>query len=195
MTHEELVREALARAPRWHVVHWRTPGTSTLLCLWVGGQETLVAIDGTHMSYHGDRLPVGDGQLANVLRAIQQEKDAAVLAGPEGKRAQQWLIEQWQAPARDGAIGSWTFPRGGYVQWLFNDGLHVEASEGGTYHRPMPEPLCKVLVDLGWNPPDHQFRNCWLQPEPGDFEHAAATCVLTPMAAFGCASLPDVEQQ
>jgi hypothetical protein len=185
MDDSHLVLEALSALPRWHVVHWGTDGTSTLLCLWVAGRETLVPVDQGHVTYQGARRAVQDGDLIQFLRSVQQDQDAHVLQTPAPRTACDWLLQRWQEQTPDGTVGTWPFPRGGYIRWVHDGVLHVEASEGGAYEQPMPEPLRDVLVDLGWNPPNSSFRNCWLQPGDADRARAAELCVLTPMAAFG----------
>jgi hypothetical protein len=179
------VLQALSVLPRWHVVHWGTRETSTLLCLWVSGRETLVPVDGSSVTYRGVRTAIDDGQLAALLRRIQREQDLAALATPDATAARQWLVDNWQRDGDDGAMGIWEFPRGGFLRWIHNGMLHVETGEGGPYDQPMPEPLREVLVDLGWNPPDRNYRNCWLQPSENGLEEAASLGVLTPLAAFG----------
>ncbi len=188
------VLQALSVLPRWHVVHWGTRETSTLLCLWVSGRETLVPVDGFNVTYRGRRTAIHDGELVDLLRTIQREQDLAALASPDATAARQWLVRTWQSSGDDGAMGMWEFPRGGYLRWIHNGTLHVEASEGGPYDQPMPEPLREVLVDLGWNPPDGFYRNCWVQPSPDEIEQAAGLAVLTPLAAFGFDSPPAFEQ-
>lgn len=189
MPDTDLVLSALAALPRWHVVHWGTPETSTLLCLWVAGRETLVPVD-DGVTHNGVHRQVSDGELVTVLREVEQEQDAAALGRPASRAAQQRLLDLWQEPLPEGVTRQWEFPRGGFIRWARNGRLHLEAGEGGTYVHPMPEPLRDVLVDLGWQPPDLAFRNCWLQPEPADLGRAAAISVLTPMAAFGYAEPP-----
>ena len=186
MEDEAIVRAALRASPRWHVIHWGTPESSTLLCLWVAGRETIVPVDGDHVTYAGRRWSILDGGLTELLRDIERTRDAAALATAAAEQAQSWLVQQWQQ-----GDGAWTFPRGGYVRWEFNGGLHVEASDGGPLQNPLPESLRDVLVDLGWRSPDGRFRNCWVRPGP-DLEQAAALCVLTPMAAFGYEAPPPV---
>ena len=39
-------------------------------------------------------------------------------------------------------------------------------------------------------PPDHDFRNCWLQPTAGTLESTARIAVLTTVTAFGYPELP-----
>jgi hypothetical protein len=187
---DDLVLSALSALPRWHVVHWGTAGTSTLLCLWVAGRETLVPVDAGHVTHKGIRRQVQDGELVSVLREVQQEQDADALAGPGARAAQERLLGAWQGPMTEGVTHTWHFPRGGFIRWTCNGRLHIEAGEGGTYAHPMPEPLRDVLVDLGWQAPDLAFRNCWLQPEPQDLAQAAALSVLTPLAAFGYGTPP-----
>lgn len=61
----------------------------------------------------------------------------------------------------------------GYVQWTLADdgraGVHVEISEGGLYDDPMPLAIVDGLVELGWQRPTGDFRNCWLiaSDQPG----------------------------
>lgn len=175
----EAVKAALTALPRWHVVHWGTPQTSTLLCLWVAGRETLVPIDGTTVSHRGIRHTIANGALVALLRTIQEEQDAAALRSPEASAATQWLLSCWETPG----IGLWEFPRGGYVRWLKDERLLVEVGESAG--ASMPEPLREVLVDLGWNAPNDLLRTCWLQPSVAQVKEAADLAVLTPMAAFG----------
>lgn len=184
------VLEALSKLPRWHVVHWGTPESSTLLCLWVSGQETLIPVDGSTVTYRGRRARVQDGGLVSLLREIQREQDLAALATPDATAARRWLIDAWRSTRGDGVMGTWNFPRGGFLRWIHNGTLHIEAGEGGAYDQPMPDPLREVLVDLGWNPPDGYYRNCWIQPGPEDIEQAAGLAVLTPLAAFGFETPP-----
>lgn len=180
---EDILLRALSQLPRWHVVHWATADTSTLLCLWVAGHETLIPVDESFATVDGTSLPV-DGGLVDLLRTVQHRRDAEALATPAARDAQSWLLDQWRRGGPYDLL-TWRFPRGGFLHWMHNGGLHIEASEDGGFDRPMPEPLRDVLVDLGWNAPDGNFRNCWLQPGEQELEAAAALCVLTPMAAFG----------
>ena len=46
----------------------------------------------------------------------------------------------------------------------------------------------RAVLGLGWNSPNAHFSNCWLQSD--SYEQIAATCVLTPLAAFGYESPP-----
>lgn len=192
MTYTRDVLAALEQLPRWHVVHWGGPGTSTLLCVWVRGKENLVAVEGEETIHLGQRYPTD--QLVEVLRAVQAKADAEALATPEARVAQANLLKRWSDSPRDGSMQLWEFPRGGSLRWS-HDGetLHVEATEGGPYHQIMPEPLTSVLVDLGWNRPDGRFRNCWVQPPPGQWEAAAALGILTALAAFGYQAPPALD--
>lgn len=183
---ENFARNAMAAMPRWHVVHWATPGTSTLLLLWVAGRETLVPIDGNVATFRGEQHALCDGQLIQLLQSIQHEQDQAVLGDPDAVAAQEHLLERWQ----HGPPGTWEFPRGGFLRWTSHDGLVIEASDDGPAGRPLPEPLQAVLIDLGWNPPNVRYRNCWLQPAAGKHAAAAAVAVLTTLAAFGYKSPP-----
>lgn len=184
MDHQELVRAALRQRPRWHVIHWGTPGTSTLLCLWVAGREAIVAVDGMFVTHDGVRREILDDGLTDVLRQVEQSRDAAVLGTLSAAQTQLWLLRRWQ----ETCTGVWNFPRGGYVRWANNGALHVEVSDGRADEQPLPKPLQDVLVDLGWNPPDSTSRNCWLKSDRP--ESVAALCVLTPLAAFGYESPP-----
>ncbi len=188
-----LVRQAISVLPRWHVVHWGTHESSTLLCLWVSGRETLVPVDGHTVTYRGCRLPIHDGQLVDLLREIQQSQDRDALSMQDAITARTWLLTQWRSEFADGAMGVWSFPRGGFVRWVHNASLHLEAGDSGPADHPMPVTLLEVLVDLGWNPPDDSHRNCWLQPARDDLEPAADIAVLTPLAAFGFDSVPPWE--
>ena len=181
------VLEALAVLPRWHVVHWGTHESSTLLCLWVAGRETLVPVDGQQVTYDGIRRPVDDGQLIGLLREIQHEQDRETLRTAPAFAARRWLLERWAHTTTTGALGVWQFPRDGFIRWVHNGVLHIEAGDG-TRH-PTPTALRDVLMDLGWNPPNHTYDNCWLQPT--DLVHAAELAVLTPMAAFGFDAPPE----
>ena len=183
------VLEALAVLPRWHVVHWGSRESSTLLCLWVAGRETLVPVDGHQVMYEGIRHPVHDGHLTALLRDIQQRQDRTALQTTSALAARRWLLERWEHAAATGALGLWSFPRNGFIRWVHNGALHIEAGDG-TRH-PTPIALCEVLMDLGWNPPNHMYDNCWLQPT--DLVHAAELAVLTPMAAFGFDAPPEWE--
>lgn len=175
------VLEALAVLPRWHVVHWGNRESSTLLCLWVSGRETLVPVDGHQVTYDGIRRPVQDGQLVGLLREIQQEQDRAALRTVPALAARRWLLERWEHTAATGALGTWSFPRDGFIRWMHNGALHIEA--GDRTSQTTPVALREVLTDLGWNPPNHICNNCWLQPT--DLVGAAELAVLTPLAAFG----------
>lgn len=191
MAYERAILEALKESPRWHIVHWGGPGTSTLMCLWVAGKETLVAVDGESAFHLGRQYPVT--QLVELLRRVQILADEEALASQDAQSARRRLLDMWLEHPADGSMGAWEFPRGGYLRW-HRDGeaLHIEASEGGPYHQTMPEPLTAMLVDLGWNLPTEEFRNCWLQPEPPELPQAAAIGVLTTLAAFGYDKPPDL---
>ena len=63
--------------------------------------------------------------------------------------------------------------------------IRLEAGDGGPYATPLAQPLVDVLRDLGWNSPDDNFRNCWLQPPAEALESAARIAVLTTVTAFG----------
>ena len=58
---------------------------------------------------------------------------------------------------------------GGYVQWTRVDepgsDVHIEINEG-EFADPMPATLVDLLVMIGWNAPDDDFRNCWLRAGP-----------------------------
>lgn len=192
MPYAETVLAALGQLPRWHVVHWGGPGTSTLLCIWVRGKENLVAVEGSSAFHQGQEYPIEE--LVALLRSVQSKADQAALNTPEAETAQIALLNRWLESPRDGSMQTWEFPRGGSLRWS-HDGevLHVEATEGGPYHQIMPEPLTSVLADLGWNRPDGRFRNCWVQPAPDRWPDAAGLGILTTMAAFGYQSPPSLE--
>lgn len=187
-SHNQQVRAALGRLPRWHVVHWGGPGSSTLLCLWVAGRETIVPVDGGVARHGRRRYPIEDGQLEELLRSIQTEQDRVALQSPEVDEIRRRLVRLWSVD--DLSAGEWPFPRGGFVRWLSNGGLHIEASDGGPSDKPLAAGLAQVLVDLGWNPPNLTHRNCWIQPRRDALQAAADLAVLTPLAAFGCDTPP-----
>ena len=86
--------------------------------------------------------------------------------------------------------GSLTSPDGGYVQWTRVDELgsplHLEVSDGGEYSRPLPQPLQALLIDLGWQAPDEQFRNAWLRAQTNEeLTDAARLVIRTLSAALG----------
>ena len=62
-------------------------------------------------------------------------------------------------------------PGGGYVQWTRVDDpgsdVHIEINEG-NFADPMPAEFAQLLVILGWNAPDDDFRNCWLRAAPSE---------------------------
>lgn len=190
---QEAVREALDVLPRWHVVHWGNPGSSTLLCLWVAGRETLIPIDGDVATFRGSQHSIHDGGLIDLLRGVQRMQDETVLKTPQARAARRRLIDKWNSDVATGAMGVWSFPRGGFVRWIHNSVLHVETGDTNDLEQPLAQGLVDVLVDLGWNPPDRTNRNCWLQPTPEAIEPTADLAVLTPMAAFGFDAPPAYE--
>lgn len=180
-----VILDALKSSPRWQVVHWGGLGESTLLCLWVGGEESLVSVDGSTAQDGRERRAIGNGALAGWLREIQNQRDRQALITPAAEHARRWLLGNWPVDHEE-ARGAWRFPGGGSLHWTHADGLlHLEVRENGDYGQPVPEPLLEVLVDLGWNPPDTDFRNCWLQPRIDELAMAADLVVLTTMTAFG----------
>lgn len=190
MENDGVILEALRAAPRWQVVHWGDATSSTLLCLWVAGDESLVSVDGSTARHAGESREIDDGGLAAWLREIQNARDRVALITPGAETARRWLLANWPVD-HDDAAGAWRFPGGGSLRWTHSDGLlHLEVSENGDYGQPLPEPLLHVLVDLGWNPPDANFRNCWLQPGLTELDTAADLVVLTTMTAFGYAQPP-----
>lgn len=195
MYHEGAVLDALEQAPRWSVAYWADRGTDadsgTLLSLPSGSNRHLVVVDDDFVTHLGQQYP--REELAALLRQVQSQADEEVLATDQVRRTRDLLLQAWSSHPGDGKAGMWSFPRGGFVRWFRDDDLHVEVSEGGTYEHPMPQDLVRILVDLGWNPPNDQFRNCWLQPGDGDQLSAATTAVLTPFAAFGCQSPPPLD--
>lgn len=191
MGDERLILAALRQLPRWQVVHWGGTAGTTVLCLWVAGSEALVNVDGAVATYEGKRHDATGEGLIRLLRDVERERDGAALGTDVATAVQKDLQQRWRDALRREAVGAWKFPRGGFLQWTGVDGaLHLEASEGGSYEHAMPEPLRDVLVDLGWNPPDSHFRNCWLQPADDGHHQAAALAVLTPLAAFGYSEPP-----
>jgi hypothetical protein len=190
---QEAIREALDVLPRWHVVHWGNPGSSTLLCLWVAGRETLIPIDGDVATVRGNPHSILDGGLIDLLRGVERTQDDAVLKTPQARAARRRLVEKWSSDLSTGAMGVWAFPRGGFVRWIHNSVLHVETGDMNDPDEPLSQGLVDVLVDLGWNPPDKTNRNCWVQPPPEAIETTADLAVLTPMAAFGFDAPPAYE--
>lgn len=72
------------------------------------------------------------------------------------------------------ATGSFNLVGGGYVQWTRVAGadteMLVEINEGGDYEEPMPVDLVALLVAMGWEEPDEQFRNCWAMAHPAEID-------------------------
>jgi hypothetical protein len=191
MGDERLIIAALRQLPRWQVVHWGGAVSTSVLRLWVAGAEALVSVDGTVATYEGKRHDIEDDGLVRLLRNVERERDGAALSSHAAVAVSEELQQHWRDARGRETVGTWRFPRGGFLQWTGTDGqLHLEAGEGGSYEHAMPGPLREVLVDLGWNPPDGDFRNGWLQPADDDYDRAAALGVLTPLAAFGYSEPP-----
>lgn len=193
MYHEGAVLDALESTPRWSVAYWADrksgDGSGTLLSLRAGGKRHLVVVDDEFVTHLGRQYP--RRELVDLLIQVQSLADHESLAQTSAKRTCDALLESWQESREDGAMRTWSFPRGAFVRWFHADQLHIEAGEGAPYDQPMPDDLMRILVDLGWNAPDGNFRNCWLQPgSQAELLKAAEVAVLTPLAAFGCQRLP-----
>jgi hypothetical protein len=191
MGDDQVILAAVSQLPRWQVLHWGGGQGNSLLRLEVAGVEEIVSVNTTSAIRSGRRVDVSNGKLVAFLEEVQSDLDARALSMAEAQMAQEWLLVQWQRCVDDDFVGRWEFPNGGFLRWTRTDGLlHLEASDGGPYDQPMPEPLRGVLIDLGWQAPDHRFRNCWVEATRDQHTGAAALGVLTPLAAFGLASPP-----
>ena len=86
------------------------------------------------------------------------------------KRLINALAASWRTTDEPSASnGSFDLPADGYVQWTRFDepgsDVHIEINEG-DFADPMPTALVDLLVMIGWNAPDEDFRNCWLRAGP-----------------------------
>ncbi len=190
MGDEAVILSAMQHLPRWQVLHWGGVEGNSQLQFVIAGEPTVVSVNSIYAIYSGRRIDISDGGLLEFLRSVQRDLDARALSMAQAQSAQEWLLVQWQRCVED-EVGRWTFPGGGFLRWIRGDGLlHVEASDGGPYPDPLPEPLRDVLVDLGWNAPDDRFRNCWIEVPRDQHTGAAALGVLTPLAAFGLSDPP-----
>jgi hypothetical protein len=92
--------------------------------------------------------------------------------------------EPWES------TGSLDAPGGGYVQWTRVDEVgtpvHLEVSDGSDYSEPLDTRLVAVLVDLGWEAPDEEFRNAWTRAQrPDEIDRATALVATTLVVALG----------
>lgn len=191
MGDDQVILDAVSQMPRWQVLHWGGGQGNSLLRIEVAGDAQTVSVNTAYAVRAGRRVDISDGQLLSFLKEIQRDLDARALSMAQAQMAQEWLLVQWQRCVDDDYVGRWEFPNGGFLRWTRADGLlHLEASDGGAYDHPLPEPLRGVLVDLGWRAPDHRFRNCWVEVKRDQHAGAAALGVLTPLAAFGLPNPP-----
>jgi len=92
--------------------------------------------------------------------------------------------EPWES------TGSLDAPGGRYVQWTRLDEVgtpvHLEVSDGSDYSEPLDPRLVAVLVDLGWEAPDEEFRNAWTRAQrPDEIDRATALVATTLVVALG----------
>lgn len=99
---------------------------------------------------------------ALVLPRLEQADDTAD-AGPLALDEEQLLVEFRQALV-ESASGSASVGRG-YLQWAGDAqiGLWVELGDGASFDAPFDPDLAAILVQLGWQPPSDDSRNCWLE--------------------------------
>ena len=88
------------------------------------------------------------------------------------------------------STGSLDAPGGGYVQWTRMDEIgtpvHIEVSDGSEYAEPLEPRLVALLVDLGWEPPDEDFRNGWTRAQyEHEIDRATALVATTLVVALG----------
>ena len=88
------------------------------------------------------------------------------------------------------STGSLDVPGGGYVQWTRVDEIgtpaHIEVSDGSDYSEPLDPSLVTLLVDLGWEAPDEEFRNAWTRAQrPDEIDRASALVATTLVVALG----------
>jgi len=178
------ILSALDDAPRWLVTDWGGPGGVAKVSISVGGRVTDVTIHDNRAAYDGQSVALGSGGLARLLHEVQTMLDEQALSTPAARVTVAGLVDLWRTTPDDGT-GRWSL-RHGVIEWHCTDGLlHIEAGDGGPYATPLAQPLVDVLRDLGWNSPDDNFRNCWLQPPAEALESAARIAVLTTVTAFG----------
>ena len=145
--------------------------------------------------YFPIRVAADPDNLGTALRDIEQIHDETLLAFPRIRELNTELVAAFQEclTARglpwDGG-GSLNAPGGGYVQWTRVDEpgspLHLEVSDGGEYSEPLPQTLTSLLIYLGWQAPDEQFRNAWLRAHTNQELHAAADLTISTLnAALG----------
>lgn len=193
MYHEGAVLDALAQTPRWTVTYWADRASDsdsgTLLSLWSAGQRYVVVVDDDFVTHAGRHYP--RPQLSALLKEVQRDVDRELLADAATAAIRDQLLRAWQQHR----AGTWAFPRGASLRWQREGDLLLEVDEGGHPDHPMPADLVRILVDLGWNPPTEQGRCCWLRPTVDQEPAAASLAVLTPMAAFGCTTVPPLADQ
>lgn len=181
------ILSALRHAPRWMVTDWGGPGGVAKVSISVAGRVADVTVHDNRASFDGESVPLGSGRLSQLLRSVQTRLDEEALSTPAAAAAVTRLVDLWRTTPEDG-MDRWRL-RYGAIEWHCTDGqLHVEAGDAGAYDQPLAQPLVDILLDLGWNGPDHYFRNCWLQPSA--LQPAARTAVLTTMTAFGYSEPP-----
>ena len=88
------------------------------------------------------------------------------------------------------STGSLDAPGGGYVQWTRMDEIgtpaHIEVSDGSDYAEPLDPNLVALLVNLGWESPDEEFRNCWTRAQyEREIDRATALVATTLVVALG----------
>ena len=88
------------------------------------------------------------------------------------------------------STGSLEAPGGGYVQWTRMDEIgtpvHIEVSDGSEYAEPLDPRLVALLVDLGWEAPDEEFRDGWTRAQyPHEIDRATALVATTLVVALG----------
>ena len=91
------------------------------------------------------------------------------------------------------STGSLDAPGAGYVQWTRMDEIgtpvHIEVSDGSDYAEPLDPRLVDLLVDLGWEPPDEEFRNGWTRAQyEREIDRATALVATTLVVALGAAT-------
>ena len=124
------------------------------------------------------------------MHAIIIHPDGSELGAVTGRSVHRFSLPDLSPAGSDkhGApnpTGAAYWDHGGVVVGGTDGLLHLEAGDGGPYATPLAQPLVDVLRDLGWNSPDDNFRNCWLQPPAEALESAARIAVLTTVTAFG----------
>jgi hypothetical protein len=132
---------------------------------------------------------------ASTLRQIEQMRDQELLADSTVRRFRDQLAEALReclaAPGDPWeSTGSLDAPGGGYVQWTRVDEIgtpvHIEVSDGSDYSEPLDPQMVRLLVELGWQAPDEEFRNAWTRAQrPDDIARATALVATTLVVALG----------